>query len=221
MNRRQFLASFASLAALPEKRKHMSTINQPDTLSSIVRELERRIRILETAQRVNAPAVTSSLTTAAVSAAGVGRILSSHSTNVVALAPPVMDAYTTGGFETWIDDNGNTGSGYAKVTVTTGSRALIIVTCNPAQMANAATFVCDSMLFGAVVNAEVTVPQAIGPLINTSLEVDVPMIWTRVRNDLTPGSNTFKVIAKFFTLNGAAAITPRMSATNITVIPID
>ena len=238
MNRRGFLGALGLLTG----SQRMSTINQPDTMSSIVRELDRRIRILETAQRVNAPAVTSSLTaaavttnltTAAVSAVGTGRIISAN--GAVNIGAVTISAWENTGAtgSTWADTAGNTGTGYPQVTITTGRKALIIVSGIIGNCGGtAATYQATGADYGVGWNSldpssfsagggQPAPHQLITETLGSAGAPGKNMSLAFARTDLTPGVNVFKLWSKWQSGGGAGAIQPSFLAPQLTIIPID
>lgn len=216
----------------------MSTINQPDTMSSIVRELDRRIRILETAQRVDVSAVTSSLTTAAVATVGLSRAIGSSSLGGVGPVPfgSWYKGLTTAGGDTWTDTLGNTGTGYPKVTATTGHKAMFMASGTVNVLSgNAANSKGCAASFGIGIDggtpqawfvAGQPYPEVDGALENPTTSTlsfgSIPYSLSFIRTDLTPGSHAFQLWVQFFANVPTTAPTgPTLIASNLIVIPID
>lgn len=170
-------------------------------------DIERRLRNLETAPRV-----------------GLHRIRTAYAT--AAVDPVTFDAWESGAAgSTWADDAGNTGTGYAQLTVETGTKALVIFGCRVISLANNATYRCVTCRVGFGVNA--VLPDGAIPTgqrtatNNTTVPGESNVAYSLVRRGLTPGPNTFRAYAFWVTAVPGAANLPRMTDTVLTVIPID
>ena len=173
-------------------------------------EIERRLRVLETAPRV-----------------GLSRMRFARAT--AAVAPTTFGSWENGAAgATWIDDTGATGTGHPSITVTTNTRALVFFSAafsNVGSDVGTRTALVD---FGVGINGsnpEVTT----APLMyrryfqpaQTAASQQLPLGFFAFRADFGAGSHTFQVSAKWQDSVPAASLQPLMADAFVCVIPID
>jgi hypothetical protein len=173
-------------------------------------DIERRLSTLETASRI-----------------GLNRMRNSYAT--AAVDPTVFAAWESGAAgSTYADDQGNTGTGYGQVTVTTNTKVLVLFGCRVlllgANGPGAFRSATARVGFGidALTPDQLTAPtgQRTASNFNPST-VDNNVVHAVIRRGLTPGSHVFKAWAFWNNDQPAAPILPRMTDTFIAVLPID
>lgn len=187
----------------------MGAINQPDNLGKLIDALDARIRALEVSARVGLGYTRTAWATAAVS-------------------PATYGAWESGAAgSTWTDDQGNTGAGYCELTMETGSRALVLFGARVIDVgSNGTAFRSSSAVVGFGFDG--LTPDLLPGLTGqrsvangNTQPVDANVLYSIVRNDLTPGVNVFRAWAKWTDTVPSGSIVPRMTDTVITVIPLN
>lgn len=180
---------------------------QPDQIASTIAAFDQRLRTLEGASRV-----------------GLNRIRYAWATGTPQTTL-VYDAFDYGPVTaTWQDDRGNTGTGYPRVTVAHGKKALFLVQGYAQQIANDVTFKTYQWFLGAY---GVGVPSIINPLMyrfqthGPTTEGNNTVSLITARADMVPGSYLYAVMAQFTKTNVAAANEPKLADPFIAVLPID
>lgn len=175
------------------------------------RELDRRIRALEGSMRTGLSRTRFVRATASASPTTFG----SWESGVVA--------------NTWIDSEGNVGTGYPELTVETGSKALLILSVTVSEVGNAANRRTAVANFGIGINganpllSSTPAPVMYRQYSNTADlgPLEFPISFTVYRADFVPGVNVLKIWALFENTIPAALIQPRMGDATLSIIPID
>lgn len=185
----------------------MGELNLPDTLGSQLDDIQRRLRALEAGQRV-----------------GLNRIRLAWST--VDAAPTVYGAYQFGpAAAQWADDRGNTGTGYPRVVLQAGTRALMFAQAYCTNLALDATFRSSqfTLSIGASGQSAAADPvvyrfQSHGP----TTEGNQPLFLMGARSDMTPlQASTFAVACLLENRVPAAPNLPVPSSIVLAIVPID
>lgn len=186
----------------------MPEVLLPETLATILHDFDRRIRTLESAERV-----------------GLNRIRMAW--NTAAAPVGTFDAWYTGpAGAAWEDDRGNTGTGYPRVTVRTGRKALVMAQGYADNIANDAAFRTYAWALGIGVdgatppNGQIDRYQTHGPTTegNNYVTLIHPLL------DLVQGEHTFYLTTKWYDANPGAPNLPRLDPNNtavLAVIPLD
>lgn len=210
VGRRQFFTAAAAAAAGTILRgASMPEQLMPESAANLLADIDRRLRILESAQRL-----------------GLNRLRMAHSYGA-AVSPTVFGAYETGpAGAQYLDDQGAIGSGYPQLTMTTGSRALFIAVATINLLANNASARSRSMFFGIGADGanpgDWTNPRMYRQLVNSNAdEVRTQTTVVAARTDLTPGTHTFRIHAKWSDDVPAAGTLPYLFDAELLVIPID
>lgn len=179
----------------------------PDSHGLHLADIDRRLRALETAQRV-----------------GLNRVRAAWST--VDDYPSAFDAWDTGGaLARWEDDQGATGTGFPTLTVVTGSRVLVLLNAHVASYALVGGF--RSMQGNVGVGLDGVDPASIPGetwgwrtgVYNANNEHDTPITLAVVKT-ITPGEHTFDVQANWSDTAGAG-VKPLVSSVVLAVMPLD
>lgn len=180
---------------------------QPDTMAATLAEIDRRLNALEVASRV-----------------GLNRARYAWATGTPATTT-VYDAWDYGPVgATWEDDQGNTGTGYPRVTVTHGRKCIFFVQGYAQNIANDATFKTYQWFLGAY---GAGIPDFLYPQMyrlqthGPTTEGNNTVTMLTARADMTPGTDLYAVMAQFVKTNPAAANEPKLAESFICVIPID
>lgn len=180
----------------------------PDSQTAAFSDLERRVRALESAQRV-----------------GLNRVRAAWST---------FDDYPTvwgvwdsvcGAARRWQDDQGTTGTGHPVLTVTTGTRVLMLLNAYVAQYGATGGF--RSAQGNVGVGLDGVDPASIPgdtwgwrtAFYNLNDEHDGPAVLATVKT-VTPGEHTFQVYTNWVDTAGAG-VKPLVSSIVLTIIPLD
>lgn len=181
----------------------------PDQLVATIADFNRRLQILEATQRV-----------------GLNRVRYAWATNDPAgVQITTFNAWELGPVAgTWEDDQGNTGTGWPRVTVQTGRKALFITQGYAQVFANDPTYRSYVWYLGVTGSSMPSTEdppmwrfQTHGP----TTEGNNPLLIATGRNDLTPGETTYYVTTKFADNVPAAVNQPKLADPFIAVIPID
>lgn len=172
-------------------------------------DIERRLRVLETAPRV-----------------GLSRMRFARAT--AAVSPTTFGAWELGaGGSTWVDDSGTTGTGHPLVTVVTNTRAMVFFSAAFSNVGNDLTVRSSLVDFGVGIDG--ASPEATtAPLMyrryfqpaTGAAPQQVPLGFFAFRADFGAGTHTFQVAAKWQNSVPAAATQPLMSEAFVCVIPI-
>lgn len=180
----------------------------PDSQAAMIADIDRRLRALESAQRV-----------------GLNRVRMSWNTSSATVG--TFGAWYTGPAGcAYIDDLGNTGTGYPRVTLVTGEKALVLVQGYAVNIANDPTFRTYAWYIGFGVDSA-TPPSSLADRYQThgpTTEGNNYQTMVQPIVDLTPGEHTFYLTTKWEDANPAAVNLPTLSAVNnavLVVIPID
>lgn len=172
----------------------------PDGMAATIADLNRRLQILETAQRV-----------------GLNQLRYVRST--AAASPTTYDAAEYGAAgNTWLDDQGNTGTGYPTINMTTPSRALLMIGYRPVDVGNAAGFKSHT------VQVFVSIDSA-GAYINrqyyqANIDRNYVPVFSAGVIELTPGDHTFQIGANWLLVNPAGGTAPLLSDAYMVVLPL-
>jgi hypothetical protein len=167
-------------------------------------EIERRLRVLETAPRVGLSGLRSAWQTAAASPSSFGAFE----------AGPVA--------ATWTDDQGNTGTGYPTLTVTTGTRYLLLWSARPSGLATAAAYRSASVEISVQIDG-VSVPalpnalRTVQQLAATEFNAPASAIVARTA---VPGAHTFGLVARWANSQPAGLTLPTLTEVHLAVLPI-
>lgn len=184
---------------------------QPEGMSRLLNDMDRRLRNLENTARVGLSRAKFVRQFGAVAPTTFGMVWES--------GPAGSD---------WVDDTGATGAGYATLTVPDmGKRAAIFMGCTIGSVLTAATFRSDSAMAGVGIDGNN--PQLVPnyPVMyrrffpGTTQYTEVPFTFFCLRNDFTPGTHVFKVWAAWANTNPAAINQPLLNDAFLLVIPID
>lgn len=189
---------------------------QPDSLPTTMADFDRRLRALEGASRV-----------------GLNRVRFAWSTHFVPPAPAAYGSWESGSTSaTWEDDQGNTGTGYPRVTLVTGTKVLMIAQSYPQSYAHdPAVYKADTCNLGIGLDggaANAWSPAAPLPTSYNSRDTATPVYagsYTLTLNsgraDLAPGEHTFQ-LQHYWSNYSAGALTDAGAAgIFLAVIPID
>lgn len=167
-------------------------------------EIERRLRTLEASPRVGLAGLRSVWQTAGVS-------------------PAVFGAFEAGvAGNTWTDDTGATGTGYPTITLVTGRRYMIFWSARPIGLATSATYrsasVDVSVRIDGVDNSPL--PRALRQFANgNAAPVDVALS-AIVTREITPGTHTFQMVARWANDQPAAPNLPTLTDTFLGILPL-
>lgn len=168
-------------------------------------EIERRLRVLETAPRVGLSGLRSVWQTAGASPTTFGA------------------TWETGAVgNTWTDDTGQTGTGYPTITLTLGARYMIFWSARPLGIAAAAGYRSASVLLTVGIDGvfNPTLPSPRRQFANSNvLPVDLP-IAAIVARSITPGSHTFQIAAQWANDVPAAGGLPTLTDTFLGILPL-
>jgi hypothetical protein len=175
----------------------------------VMADFDRRLRTLETAQRV-----------------GLNRIKFSYAT--AATDPTVYGAWEPGASgTTWADSVGAVGNGYGEVTLETNNRVLVFFGARVINLGSnaGATFRASTGLAGfgidGVLPDALPAPTGQRTVFNgNTATVDLHVLYV-VPRTVGPGTHTFKAWARWTDAHPAAPVPPRMTDTFLGVLPID
>jgi hypothetical protein len=175
----------------------------------VMADFDRRLRTLETTQRV-----------------GLNRIKFSYAT--AATDPTVFAAWEPGATgTTWADSTGAVGNGYGEVTLETNNRVLVFFGARVINVANDAgvTFRTLGCRVGFGIDGVLpdALPAPTGQRTANNLAsavVDMHPLYV-VPRTVGPGVHTFKAWAFWQDTFPAAPVLPRMTDTFLGVLPID
>ena len=181
----------------------MPKYNFPDTLDSRFKDIEQRLHILETSART-----------------GLSFLRWCKST---ASAPPAVfgtNEYGTAG-NTWVDDAGQTGTGYPTITMRVPNRFLVIATYRAYDVANNAAYRSKS------VQVNVKIDSSAGYLNRevyqgNAAEMDVPVVAIEVlgSGDPATGLHTFTLGATWDDTYPAAGTLPQLADSQLLILPL-
>lgn len=187
----------------------MAEILRPNTLQTELQEIRSRLARMETAQRV-----------------GLNRIRFARAT--AAVDPTTFGSWEQGAAgTTWIDDRGNTGSGYPQLTVDIHRKALVFFGAGIQNVAHLSPYRSELVDFGVGINGHD--PEYYGAPIMyrrwwnpNSVPIEVPVGFFILRNDFTPNpSKQFAVWARWQNSVPAGPTLPRMIDSFVCIVPID
>jgi hypothetical protein len=182
----------------------------PDNLATILAEFDNRLKVLENTPRV-----------------GLNRVR--HARLTAGALATTFNTYEFGPVgTTWADDQSNTGTGYPQLTLTTGQRALFMLTATPWNIGNdAGTTWKAQQAYVGVADTTGDPGSWTNPRMYAFHEQDNAKIAPTticlavVRTDLTPGPHTFRVGA-FWTVTAPSAPTsPQLLDISLIVLPLD
>lgn len=184
----------------------MGAINTPDTLGTMLQDLDRRIRVLENTNRTGLGRMRAAWLTAAADATTFG---SFESGPVGATYSYIKDDLTTG-----------TGTGYPALTVTTGAFVQITWACRPLSVSAGGSFRSASAQFDVLVDGlSLNLPRPLRQYANgNNNPVDGPLSCQIVRT-LTPGTHTFQLVVNWSN-DFPAATAPRLTDGFLSVLPL-
>ena len=184
----------------------------PRRTASDMSDFDRRLRALESAQR-----------------SGYNRLKTAWC-DQTSVTLGAVNSWRSGTSEsaTWTDSSGGTGTGFAAVTVETGTKVMLIASMRPGLVSTFTNYKTNLMYLGVGIDsADPAFPGADGPLesiIHEQTSVDpanVAMVLSTVAVDLTPGQHTFRLMAYGNNYRPAAATYPVVQNLQLTVIPLD
>lgn len=177
---------------------------QPESLASVIADIDRRLRNIETTSRLGIAGLRAVWQTAGAS-------------------PTVFGSFETGTVgNTWADDAGATGTGYPTLTLTTGRRYMLLWSARPIGIATAATYKSASALVSVRIDGvdNPPLPSPRRQFANgNAAPVDAPLSAIVVRQ-ITPGTHTFQVSANWSNDQPAAPNLPTLTDTFLAIIPL-
>lgn len=185
----------------------------PESDATTLADIDRRLKALETTQRV-----------------GLSRMRSAWGDDVsytLTATNTWLDGTAEGA--TWTDDQGNTGSGFPEVTVTTGRRVLIVATARANKVSALATNKSNLMRIGVSIDGDTPASASTSGAAATYATLEVPgndavnghvtLITQRV--DLEPGEHTIALQAFANNYRPGASDYAEVLEVQLTVIPLD
>ncbi len=173
---------------------------QPDNRDSVIADLERRLRVLESAQRVGLNQLRFVRSTAAASPTTYGSA-----------------EYGVAG-NTWEDDQGNTGTGYPTIQMATPSKALLMIGYRPVDVGNAAGFKSHTVqVFVSIDGAGAYVNRQ---YYQANIDRNYVPVFSAGVIDLTPGDHTFQIGANWLLVNPGGGTAPLLSDAYMIVLPL-
>lgn len=175
----------------------------PEDLPGVLADLQRQIRDLQVAQRV-----------------GLNQMRWCQAT--ASAAPSVYGSVQYGvAGDTWLDDLGQTGTGYPTLTMVTSAKVLMFVGCLPTDVGNAAGFRSNSVTVSVKIDGNPGYLQRGYYQANID-RMYVPIMMMSVPLPaLTPGvSHTFTIGANWANTNPAAGTLPRLGESFLFVLPL-
>lgn len=181
----------------------MSEQLMPEDQATLLASIDRRLKALEVASRVGLSQLRWCQATASVSPSVYG-----------------SNQYGIAG-DTWLNDRGQTGTGYPTLTLVTPAKVLMFVGCVPTDIGNAAGFRSKS------VRVQVKIDAAEGYLQRDYYQANIErmtfpiMMMSVPLPALTAGvSHTFTIGANFENTNPAAGTTPRLGESFLFILPL-
>jgi hypothetical protein len=180
-------------------------------MAATIADMQRRLQILEATSRV-----------------GLNRVRFAWSTHAVNVAEvSTIGAWETGpATATWTDDRGTTGTGYPSLTLTTGTKVLIIGAARYFDMSeDLGTAASVSFGVGIDGSTPLTWPTLFPRMMTSGGKgPNADNVFSRLnlavgRSGITPGSHTFSVQA--FWNAGAGATQPDLSDIFLAIVPLD
>lgn len=181
----------------------------PESDATTLADFDRRLKALETTQRV-----------------GLSRTRSAQSTTDD--YPSAYDAWdaTGGATREWSDDQGNEGTGYPVVTVVTGTRVLILLSAKVSSYSAGGGFRSYQGALGVGIDGG-TPADHVGDVFGwqmgvynaTASELQHPTAIAIVK-EVTPGEHEFAVWSRWADNTGSGT-QPLWSSVQLTVIPLD
>ena len=173
---------------------------QPDQLASMFADMDRRLRVLESTQRV-----------------GLNQLRFCTSTGSAAPTTFGAGEYGTAG-NTWVDDTGATGTGYPTISMRTPNKVLVLVGYRPINLATAATFRTFSVQVNVRIDATAGyLNRQISQYATTNM--DAPYVSAGVIA-VGAGVHSFTIGAAWDNTVPAAATQPQLTDAYLIVLPL-